>query len=62
MIRIFFGVVMVLAGFFGLFLPFLQGLAMIILGVYLIAPEKGRRIVSRGKELFNKKFGRGKNR
>lgn len=37
--RIIGGVALIIAGVFGLFLPFLQGIAMIIAGLLLLAPE-----------------------
>ncbi len=59
-IRIILGVVILIAGIAGLFLPFLQGIIMIILGIHLISPEKGKIIVEKGKKLFNEKFRGGK--
>ncbi len=50
------GIIILLVGIAGLFLPFLQGIVMIVLGVHLIYPERGEIFVKRGKDFFNEKF------
>ena len=54
-IRVFVGVVLVVVGVVGLVLPFLQGIVMIVFGVYLVSPRRGKRFAKRVKGLFVKK-------
>ena len=55
-IRVTSGVLILLLGIIGLFLPVLQGVAMIILGIHLIYPDKAKKIIRKGRKMFNGKF------
>ena len=55
LVRIIVGVVILIIGIIGLFLPFLQGIAMILLGLHFICPNKTKIIVRKGKAFFNEK-------
>ncbi|MBN2094349.1 MAG: hypothetical protein JW740_03230, partial [Candidatus Zambryskibacteria bacterium] len=47
--RIGFGVVLIILGIGGLFLPILQGILLIILGIFIVSPQKGREIIRKFK-------------
>lgn len=46
-IRITSGILLILAGIAGLFLPILQGIAMIIAGILLVHPILGKKIIKK---------------
>jgi len=45
------GILLILIGIVGLFLPFLQGIVLIILGISLVSPKLYRKIIKRFKRL-----------
>jgi len=59
-VRILFGVIVLLVGVVGLFLPVLQDVVIIVLGLHLICPSKAAMILKRGRSLFYEKFGKKK--
>lgn len=44
------GVLLIIGGIIGLFLPLLQGIGMIIAGIFLISPEKGKKLTDYCKQ------------
>lgn len=54
--RVILGVIILTIGIAGLFLPFLQGIIMIVLGIHFISPDKGKIIIKRVRKFFNEKF------
>jgi uncharacterized membrane protein YbaN (DUF454 family) len=53
-IRIILGILLILGGIAGLFLPVIQGTAMIIAGIFLICPSLGKKIIRPFKKLYHK--------
>lgn len=45
-IRIISGYILIIFGIIGLFLPFLQGIALIFAGIMLISPSHGKKIIA----------------
>ncbi len=56
MMRFILGLILIVVGVIGLFLPILQGVAMILVGIMLAFPESGKKIIKRGKIFFRNKF------
>lgn len=52
LIHIILGTILIVGGIIGLFLPFLQGILMILAGLYLLG---GRKLVKKIKNYFIKK-------
>jgi len=40
-----FGILLILIGIAGLFLPLIQGIFLIFLGILLLSPEKGKKLI-----------------
>ena len=53
-IRITSGILLVLVGIAGLILPFLQGILLIILGVSLVNPALGKKIIKKIKKFYHR--------
>ncbi|MEK6840641.1 MAG: hypothetical protein AABX79_01680 [Nanoarchaeota archaeon] len=53
-IRITSGTLLILAGIMGLFLPILQGIAMIIVGISLVRPVLGKEIIKKIKKFYHR--------
>jgi len=54
------GVLLIILGTLGLFLPFLQGIAMILAGLALLGNKKLKEIVKSFFEYIKKKFSKNK--
>lgn len=53
------GVLLILLGIAGLFLPFLQGFLFIGMGIFLISPQHGKKLFTKAKkfwEIIKKKY------
>jgi UPF0716 family protein affecting phage T7 exclusion len=44
------GIIMIILGIIGFFLPLTPGWAMVFIGVLLISPERGKRLIAKIKE------------
>ncbi len=53
-IRITFGMLLIIVGIAGLFLPILQGVAMIIFGISLVRPVLYRKIIKKLKKFYHR--------
>lgn len=53
-IRITSGILLILAGIVGLFLPILQGIAMIIAGILLVHPILGKKIIKKIEKFYHR--------
>lgn len=53
-IRITSGVLLILGGIAGLFLPVIQGTAMIIGGILLVHPPLGKKLIKPFKKVYHK--------
>jgi len=53
-IRIFSGVCLILGGTAGLFLPIIQGIAMIVVGILLINPRLGKKLIKPFRRIYYK--------
>ncbi len=49
------GITLVVLGIFGLFLPFLQGILMIIAGLTILGDKRIVNLIKKGKEYFRKR-------
>ena len=49
------GISLVVLGIFGLFLPFLQGILMIVAGLTILGNKQIVNLIKRGKEYFRKR-------
>ncbi len=61
LLRIAFGLFLLLIGIIGLLLPLLQGWLFILIAIPFISPEHGRKMVSKLKEWKDKYVIRGRN-
>lgn len=52
-VRVAVGVIILLFGIIGLFLPVLQGGLLILVAVPLIHPESGKKLITKVKEKFH---------
>lgn len=52
--QIILGSIIILIGIAGLFLPFLQGILLIIIGINIISPYHGQRILKHIKNVWDK--------
>lgn len=48
------GIIVISLGIAGLFLPFLQGILLIILGINILSPYHGQKLLHKIKELWFK--------
>lgn len=51
------GITLVVLGIFGLFLPFLQGILMIVAGLTMLGDKRIVNLIKKGKEYFRKRKG-----
>jgi len=49
------GITLVVLGIFGLFLPFLQGILMIVAGLTFLGDKRIVKLIKKGKEYFRKR-------
>ena len=49
------GITLVVLGIFGLFLPFLQGILMIVAGLTILGDKQIVNLIKKGKEYFRKR-------
>ncbi|MEA3475160.1 MAG: PGPGW domain-containing protein [Candidatus Cloacimonadota bacterium] len=49
------GITLVVLGIFGLFLPFLQGILMIVAGLTILGDKRIVNLIKKGKEYFRKR-------
>ncbi|MBC8527022.1 MAG: hypothetical protein H8D22_09255 [Candidatus Cloacimonetes bacterium] len=49
------GITLIVLGIFGLFLPFLQGILMIIAGLTILGDKKLLKLIEKGKEYLKKR-------
>ena len=48
------GILLILVGIVGLFLPVLQGIAMIVVGISLVNPILGKKIIKKIKKFYHR--------
>ena len=53
-IRITSGILLIIVGIAGLFLPVLQGVAMIVIGISLVNPILGKKIIKKIKKFYHR--------
>ena len=53
-IRKTFGILLILVGIAGLFLPVLQGIVMIVVGISLVHPVLGKKIIKKIKKFYHR--------
>ena len=53
-IRVTSGILLILVGIAGLFLPVLQGIVMIVVGISLVHPVLGKKIIKKIKKFYHR--------